>query len=519
MLRRKVDSDIETKIIIGMITSDKFLRDLSLILPSNRNNFESSYIDTVAKWCLRYHKKYGKAPMEYIKDIYNTEKERLKDGEATLIAKLLTSASAEFEKETDTLNTDYLLDRATVHIKKKKLLEMGERLQSMAELGDVDAAEKEMQQYKSLAKATSGWTNPFSANEVKNYFIDEQNKSNKLFAFPGQLGKLVGEFERNNLWAILGPAKRGKSFWLQEISIQGVLEGFQVAHISLEMDAHRMKRRMYRRMTAQTDTAGDFIYPCFDCRKNQLGFCTKSFRTNDITLYEEGGEKPQYTASMKYRPCVACRGSRDFVPDTWYELIRRDKFTARKAGKQLIELGKARANGFRFKSYPAFSASVSQIKTDLQYLESLEGFVPDIIVVDYADITAPEDSRTTGRDRIDETWKMLKNMGDEFHGLVVSASQSNRGSFDKKFVGQTDISEDIRKIAHVDGMLSINQTPLEKRQMVTRIAKIAGREEDFDQFETCMVLQNLRLGQVLLDSEIILQQPPKKKGNTRAIDY
>jgi hypothetical protein len=95
----------------------------------------------------------------------------------------------------------------------------------------------------------------------------------------------------------------------------------------------------------------------------------------------------------------------------------------------------------------------------------------------------------------------LKNLSDSRHCLVMTASQTNRGSFDKKNVTQTDIAEDIRKIAHIDGGMALNQLPNEKRKGVMRVALIAGRDIDFDQMKTCIVLQNLQLGQVLLDSE------------------
>jgi hypothetical protein len=97
---------------------------------------------------------------------------------------------------------------------------------------------------------------------------------------------------------------------------------------------------------------------------------------------------------------------------------------------------------------------------------------------------------------------------------VFTASQTNRASFDKANVTQTDAAEDIRKIANVDMMLSLNQTPKEKRENRMRIAVVAGRDDDFDQFKTCLILQNLELGQSLLDSEMVSEKAEAiKKGD------
>jgi hypothetical protein len=97
---------------------------------------------------------------------------------------------------------------------------------------------------------------------------------------------------------------------------------------------------------------------------------------------------------------------------------------------------------------------------------------------------------------------MLKNLSDERHCLVVTASQSNRKSFKKKHVTQTDIAEDIRKLAHVDAMMSLNQTPEEKHSSVMRVNMIALRGDDFDEYASCIVTQQLKLGQVCLDSQM-----------------
>jgi replicative DNA helicase len=159
------------------------------------------------------------------------------------------------------------------------------------------------------------------------------------------------------------------------------------------------------------------------------------------------------------------------------------------------------SNRFRVKAYPRFSANVGDLERDLDMLYRDDSFAPDVIVVDYADILKPEDSRQIGRDRLDETWKSLARMAGQRHCLVITASQSNRGSIYKKRVEQDDTAEDIRKLAHVDVMLSLNQTKEEKLNGIMRIGILAHRHRDFNEDFVCYVLQNLETGQVNLDSE------------------
>jgi replicative DNA helicase len=186
----------------------------------------------------------------------------------------------------------------------------------------------------------------------------------------------------------------------------------------------------------------------------------------------------------------------------WFETIQKSKLSLLDIKRTMSGFQTMYGNGLRLKSYPAYSANIQTIKRDLEILEITEDFVPDVIIVDYADILSPESSQFEGRDRYDETWKMLKNLAAVKHCLVVTASQSNRKTLDKKDVKASDISEDIRKVAHVDAMFSLSQTPEEKSKGTMRLGVVAHRWRDFNELSHCTVLQQLQTGQVALDSEI-----------------
>lgn len=514
MLRRRtVDNSIEERILTGAIVSSQFLRNIQHI--TKKEYFLVPYIQIVMKWCLDYYKTYREAPNLHIQDIYTVEKTSLKEEDSILIGNFLKKLSDQYENE-KSFNTEYLVDQAFSYFKKQSLKVCSENIQAYIQLGRIEEAEKEIRKFHEIQKETSGFINPLSEDIVKKFFQDELDKSHQLFSLPGKLGEMIGPFEKNWLFSIMGPAKRGKTWWLQEMAIQAILDQRKTLFISLEMNPHRILNRIYKRLTAFGNDNKKYIYPCFDCRKNQDNTCNKKERTNNIKLVDSEGNKPKFSPDMKYQPCTFCRGKKDFIVDTWFTLLRRDKLGQRNTIKVVKGLKNMYGDNFRFKAYPAFSANISKVKSDLDELEQTEDFVPHVIVIDYADILAPEDSRITGRERLDETWKTLKNLSDSRHCLVITASQTNRGSFDKKNVTQTDIAEDIRKIAHIDGGISLNQLPNEKRKGVMRVALIAGRDIDFDQLKTCIVLQNLQLGQVLLDSEesyIVRSEEEEEKNN------
>jgi len=52
-------------------------------------------------------------------------------------------------------------------------------------------------------------------------------------------------------------------------------------------------------------------------------------------------------------------------------------------------------------------------------------------------------------------------------------------------------------------MCVLNQTPVEKREGIMRLGIIAHRHEEFDEFTQVQVLQQLKIGQPYLDSEVL----------------
>lgn len=509
---KTIDNTLEEKILIGLIVSDKVCRDTIKLI--KKNSFQNPYSQTIVKWIMTYYREYKKAPQQTIQDIYNVEKEKLKEDEVPMIAAFLDRLSDTFSKG-EKLNEDFLIDRCREYFTTRALKNLVEKIDSCLELGKLTDAENALLDYRQVSKETTRVINPFSEEQIKKFYEDERNKANVMFKMPGAIGDLIGELERGTLVGVMAPSKRGKSFLLMELAVQAFFERYRVLYISLEMNEFKMERRFIRRITAYGDETKDYIYPCFDCFRNQIDMCKKSIRTNNIRLRNEKLEKPSiedFSPTMSYKPCTVCRGNgkKDFSPETWFTEIRRPKRTFTNTKKVMKGILDMYTDNFKLICHPKFSANITDLKGDIERLEVDQDFIPDVIVVDYADILAPEDARVTGRDRIDETWKMFGNLADIRRALVITASQTNRASLKKKNVTQEDAAEDIRKIANVETMIVINQTDEEKKNLVARIAMVAGRDDEFDQYKSVLVLQNFALGQVCLDSEMIIKKPDIK---------
>ena len=67
--REKIDTSFEDKLLIGLVTSTNFIRDVSPIFQSNY--IESSFGRVVSNWCFDYFDKYQKAPGIHIEDLFD----------------------------------------------------------------------------------------------------------------------------------------------------------------------------------------------------------------------------------------------------------------------------------------------------------------------------------------------------------------------------------------------------------------------------------------------------------------
>jgi len=293
------------------------------------------------------------------------------------------------------------------------------------------------------------------------------------------------------------------SFLVQEFGIMGIFSGLRVAFFSLEMSKKQMKKRIYRRLTATGNQEDDFRYPMFDCWFNQTGECEMAERTNKITLLDENGRPPEYSPDMEYRPCTYCRDKRNdnYGWAVWYETIRRPKFNLENVAREIKPIQKRFGNMFRIKAYPKFTANVSDIMRDLDVLEHTEGFTPDMVIIDYADSVKPEDQIISGVDKEDRTWIALGQLAGIRKVLVFAPTQTTKDAMEARQTTSKHTARWVGKLGHVEVMLAMSQTKEEKEQGIMRISTMMHRHEDFNEDLSCIILQNIKVGQTLLDSQ------------------
>ena len=113
------------------------------------------------------------------------------------------------------------------------------------------------------------------------------------------------------------------------------------------------------------------------------------------------------------------------------------------------------------KEYPTGSATVMTIRNHIEKL-LLKGFVPSLIVIDYADIMRSSRSYDSLRHELKLVYEELRNLAMDMNLPIWTASQANREASNASVVGLENMSEAYGKAMVADVVLSISRKPMEK---------------------------------------------------------
>ena len=494
----------EDEILTAMIASTAFMDHA---MAWYRPEYFTDYAQIIAGWVVRFFNEYRQAPGKTIQNIYTVEKENIPPALAANVATYLTNLSTEYERQTE-FNLTYMLDIAQQYFKRRSYEYLFTTGRDLMRAGRVDEAIALHDDFTGVVQATSGWENPFDPKVIQSHFMAD-DEAYHVLNFRGALGQLIGPLERNWLVAFMGPMKRGKSFWCEESIFAALAMQKKVAYINLEMPNRTVRTREYKRITGLPERANRVIMPQFDCYLNQTGVCNLPERKGIGTLMVDNNV-PKYTPGHPWKVCIYCRENkalikqlyaRDFfAPTIWYSHVNRLGMDVKAVLREAKGVEVMYGANLRQKTYPAYSATVDDVRRDLDELIYAHKFYPDVVVLDYADILGSEQSYNQERHRLDNIWKRLKQAAGEMGCLWLTATQTNRKGMERKRLRQTDTAEDIRKMAHVDAMWGINQTEPEQERHYTRITTLASRHREPIHKEV-LVLHQLQLGLPYLDSE------------------
>lgn len=494
---------VERNIAISMITSTEYLDRIQLHYKPQLIN--STYVRVVATWCMEYFQQYKAAPGKTIRVIFRDKSEVIEDTHTVqLIEKLLTSLSEEYTA-TNT-NVEYLLDQTINYFNKQECKLLSEELDHLSQQEKVRTEDIEYTVQKD-------WTVPMQDNldlttDFEPIVQDYEYESPPLFQYPGKLGSMLNPYlTRNSLIGIQAPEKRGKSYFLLELSMRAAHSRcnvviFQCGDMTRKQWIGRTLSYLTRKpLRRRTDS---YYLPVQDCKRNQNNTCTKPFRVKSSPLHTEGTAMEQIERSPNYKSCTECiaRKAQGFEPTCWFK---------QKANPEPFELGTGiqalrklkrfmQQKQIRLSTHPTSTLSMQQLEQELNLLERRFNFIPDVVIVDYADIMDSSSFSRETRHQKDMLWKSLRRLSQERHCLVCSATQASARAYNRDTQGMGEYSEDKRVLGHVDAMFGLNQTHEEKLLGIMRVNTIVGRWTEYSSNYTVGVGQDISCSRAYLFS-------------------
>lgn len=459
-----VDGVGERRFLIAAVTNTPFLSRLSGKLP--KEPCRSRFANVLLSWCQEHLTKYGTAPGQAIEVWFSTwTGDRETKG---LLDTFLRSLSSEAERLQD-LDVAFELATAEKYLNTVALEKHAERLRQALESGFVSEALQNQETFKQIRLTDSPRVELLRDKEAQRSALED--KQRVLVRYSGPAGDFFGsEMAEDSFVGFMAPPKGGKSYILLDTAWRAMLQGQRVAYFQVgDLTQNQIIRRFHRRAARRPLAAKVCKYP------------------TGIMLTEDG--KTPATVTHDYLPYEK--------PLTW------------SAGEKAFEQVAAKSNGDLWLSYhPLKTISVAGIRSTLKEWDA-EGYVANVVIVDYASNLLPVDERSDSVRQTADTWAMLRQLSEIRQCLVVTASQTNKEGFSAWVLSRKHFSESKMILAHVTAFFGINQTPEERHNHVVRLNTIVAREGELSETDclhcaSCLDICNYAVLAAMADRQ---QQP------------
>jgi len=463
MAEAQIAQRIQDAFVLLAVSDTKFLQAARASIQPHY--FGSEVTSNIIQLCYNYFDQFKEAPQQHFRDELA---HFLKDKSDDKIDLYLTYVDR--IKQLEPPNTAYVISRINQFVQSKELEKGIFVIAQMAKDGKLEEARQHMQAMlrTGIIKEEVGlrYFDTLSPTYLQPHRSNEKLMGTGLDPIDIRLPRGLC---RTDFVCLLGGYKGKKSWGCVHLGTQGLLSGLKVLHITHELSLEDTEMR-------------------YDMSVGGLAGSLTS-KVKDVTIEEINESGETFGTTILQKPTISD-----------IEAVRTVRKRLRRLGGDLI-----------IRKYPMGTCTMEEIVRYLDYLESFEGYVPDIVINDYIEkMRIPANGQQ--RDLINEFYIKTKGIADDRKHLTITVSQVTREALRKRKLDQKDFAEDIRKLGNTDMVFAISQTEeqaLENRMMWTVLANRHGAM-DF----SAVFAQNLEIGQFCLSSWPYI--PPRRRDTTNA---
>ena len=450
MLAERRDGSPERTVLTGVLVSRAVLGPVAARW-EKPGLFPSPWANVIGGWAVDYYNKFKRAPGRDIGEYYDAWAETADRETAALVREFLNSLAAEHQLLRETASPDHVLDVAGVLFNRARIAAVTRKAAQYNDAGNVAKAREVMESYRRVEVGVGAGIEVLGDEEAVRKAFEASKED--MITYPGALGNFFrGKLGRDQFVAFWAKEKGGKSYFLMDAAVLGAEQERNVAYFVLgDLSQDQVIQRLGARLARKPFRAG----------------LTVRWPT-DMSVV---GKRPEVE-----------RDTTDDAPAlSWEEAYAAFRALGKKVGTERLKLS----------VHPAGSQSVGGIEAVLESWAQ-DDWLPDVLVLDYADVIAkPEGYRDEHRHAVNEVWLALKGLNQRLHCLLLTATQVDAKSYSAKLLRRENFSENHLKLAHVNGVVGINQTDTEKEDELCRLNWVVGRDLEFPEDRVVWVAQCL----------------------------
>jgi len=431
------------------------------------NWFEDPYREIIER-VLKHWRANGEAPGEaHIADVFDFVLDDQQHKKHNLYKNIMDRIA----RLNQTLNTHYVYNRLFEFARrqnlKRAIFEAGTILSQSTEPEDYDKVEAILAGVSNFQRDQYDLGFSLAQTDRSLRFLDNDNNTDRLTLGIRELDEEGIGPGRGELFLIIAPRGRGKSMMLHHIGRRAIDHmQWNALHITLENSAEATAQRYFQ---------------------SSFAFATRD-NPDSITVINKD-EQGRVVEFLRKKNKAVVLLTRDEQRQFINEQIRM--LEDRKDGTNIQKL-----KLLRIKEFPTGDLTYQKLEAFLDHLETIENFVPSIILLDYPDLMS-YDRRYDPRYGIGQLYQQLRGLAVKRHIAIVAVSQSNREGENARLVESYHTAEDISKIATADYVLTYNQTKQEHELGVARLYVAKARNER--QWFTVLISQNYAAAQFVVE--------------------
>ena len=431
----------ERIVLAQIVCCDKLLEGLGRLMEKRRNLLRTPVENMLLEWCVKYYRTNGQAPRENIKWILNDFTDSPLYNELGMVVDNLPIEGVAVVYE-------MIVDDVCQYLDKVALERMARSVLSRASQNDIDGCVEAIGKFTRASLGVTSSVNPFSDRAaLVETFSDDSCKSLLEFRDWGDDARtFFGDtFSRASFVVFNAPEKGCKSATLLEMAIQALKEGKKVAYFEAgDMSRPQVFRRLYQRISNHPRRAGKIQRPDMNGE-----FWVEKSKDEGVQIHNDL-EELTYCEDLSLE--IAEKATQEWEAN-YGDMKQR----------------------FRFSDHPQ-DLTVPGIAAELDEWERQDGFKPDFVIVDYADLLQPVVQKEF-RHQINDNFARLRAISLARRCCLVTATQAKGQAYNTDTQSRSLISEDKRKAAYPTAMIGLASVQEEREQQVYHLNFILRRDD------------------------------------------